>query len=176
MTKPLFDEDFEDEDDLEVGPHGEPAPTERAKKFDKIFNNDYNTGNLDFEEFGPPKVDQDFIEKHMESYYDSNNYYNKMQTMEKLDVFFRESDIGKIIGLKKKIPKQMIPRLYVAMKSAFKEGEMTEIEFFSLLAEYFGMSYEVFYENIPAIYRESLVRELDHKYGVLKRKGIKKLF
>jgi hypothetical protein len=176
MTKPLFDEDFEDDDELEVGPMGEPLPTERAKKFDKIFNNDYNTGNLDFEEFGPPKVDQDFVDKHMESYYDSQNYHNKMQTVEKLDEFFKESEVGKIIGMKKKIPKQMIPRLYVSMKDAFKEGEMSEIEFFSLLAEYFGMSYEVFYENIPAVYRETLVRELDHKYGVLKKKGIRKLF
>jgi hypothetical protein len=169
----LFDEDFEEEDEnLEESEGGEAKP----RKFDKIFNNDYNTGNLDFEEFGPPKVDPDFVEKHMESYYDSNNYYAKMKTMETLDEFFRNSDVGKVIGLKKKIPKQMIPRLYVSMKGAFKEGDMTEIEFFSLLAEYFGMSYEIFYENIPAVYRETLVRELDHKYGVLKKKGLRKLF
>lgn len=145
-------------------------------KRDKIFNNDYNTGNLDFEEYGIPKVDQDFVDKHMESLYDSNEYYQKMKNMEKLNEFYKDTEISQIIGIKKKIPKQLISRLYLDLRGAFEIGELQETEYFTLLGEYFGLSYEVFYENIPAIYRESLVRELDQKYGILKRRGIKKLF
>jgi hypothetical protein len=50
------------------------------------------------------------------------------------------------------------------------------VEYFITIADYFGMSYEVLYENIPAIYREALVKELDDKYSILKKKGIRKLF
>ena len=170
MSKALFEEEFEEE------VQSNEESTESVLKHDKIFQNDYNTGNLDFEEFGPPRVDQDFIDAHMESSYDSANYHTKMQNMERVDDFFKESEMGKIIGQKKKIPKQMIPRLYIAMKDCFGKDELSESEFFIIIAEYFGVSYEVFYENIPAIYREALVRELDNKYSVLKKKGIRKLF
>jgi len=169
MSKALFEEDFVDE---------EPAEDIRVNplKTDKIFQNDYNTGNLEFEEYGPPKVDQEYIDNNMESYYDSNNYFEKMQNMEKVDAFFKTSEIGTILGAKKKVPKQMIPRLYISMRDCFKKDELTETEFFTIIAEYFSMSYEVFYENIPAVYREVLVRELDNKFGILKRRGQRKLF
>lgn len=173
MSKPLFDdEELKDEeidsDLVEISP--------KNPKLDRIFNNDYNTGNLDFEEYGPPKVDADYAESYMESYYDSNEYYAKMKAMEKIDAQFRASEPGKIIGLKKKIPKQMLSRIYLVIKEAFKNGELTEVEYFLAVADYFGMSYEILYENIPAIYRETIVRELDSKYSVLKKRGIKKLF
>jgi hypothetical protein len=172
ITKPLFDEDEEleeiDEDLIEISPSN--------PKFDKIFNNDYNTGNLEFEEYGPPKVDSDYASDHMESYYNSNEYHAKMQTMEKIDAFFQTTDAGKIIGLKKKIPKQMLSKIYMSIRDAFRKGELTEVDYFVAVADYFGMSYEILYENIPAVHRESIVRELDGKYSVLKRRGLRKLF
>lgn len=147
-----------------------------VSKRDKIFNNDYNTGNLEFEEYGPPKVESEYAEAHMESYHNSNEYYFNLRVMERIDDHFRGSDTGKIIGLKKKIPKQLLSKIYLNVREAFTPGELSEKEYFINLAEYFGMSYEVLYENIPAIYRELIVRELDNKFGVLKRKGIRKLF
>jgi lysine/ornithine N-monooxygenase len=47
---------------------------------------------------------------------------------------------------------------------------------FISIAEYFGINYETLYENIPSVYREELVRELDQKYSMLKKKRIRKLF
>jgi hypothetical protein len=171
MSKPVFDED-EQRDDSEE--HVEISPMK--SKFDKIFNNDYNTGNLEFEEYGPPKVDADYAEAHMESYYDSNEYHSRMRIMEKIDNHFKDTEPGKIIGLKKKIPKQMLSKIYLVIKEAFTAGELTEVEYFISVADYFGMSYEILYENIPAIHRESIVRELDNKFSILKKKGIRKLF
>lgn len=172
MSKPLFDEETRDEevdnDLIEISPMN--------SKFDKIFNNDYNTGNLDFEEYGPPKVDTEYAESYMESYYDSNEYYTRMKNMEKIDTHFQSSEAGKVIGLKKKIPKQMLSKIYLVIREAFKKGELTEVEYFISVADYFGMSYEILYENIPAIHREAIVRELDNKYSVLKKKGLRKLF
>ena len=95
---------------------------------------------------------------------------------EKIDNHFKDTDPGKIIGLKKKIPKQMLSKIYLVIKEAFTPGELTEVEYFIAVADYFGMSYEILYENIPAIHRESIVRELDNKFSVLRRKGIRKLF
>jgi hypothetical protein len=182
MTTELFNTD--DEDEIEDDPKPpeippvklSPIAAAKKKKFDKIFNNDYNTGNLEFEEFGVPRVDQEYVDAYMESYVDSNTYHARMEVMEKIDTFFKDTDIGKIIGMKKKIPKQLLGKIYLVNKEAFNPGELTEVEYFITIADYFGMSYEVLYENIPAIYREALVKELDDKYSILKKKGIRKLF
>jgi hypothetical protein len=172
MITPLFD-DREDNDEIDETAGKVASPISNR---DKIFNNDYNTGNLDFEEYGPPKVDNDYVESHMESYYDSNEYHFKMQVMERVDRFFKSTDAGKVIGMKKKIPKQMLSNIYLLIKKEFPNGELTEIEYFIAVADYFGISYEILYENIPAIHRESLVRELDGKYSILKKRGMRKLF
>ena len=56
MSK-LFDGQEEIDDELPVVPDEEDEISVRVPKRDKIFNNDYNTGNLDFEEYDMPKVD-----------------------------------------------------------------------------------------------------------------------
>jgi len=172
MSTPLFDSDEEmneyEEESVEISP--------LKIKFDKIFNNDYNVGNLDYEDFGTPKVEKTYADKHMESYYNSSEYHARMEIMEVIDVFFSQSEIGKTIGLKKKIPKQMLSKIYLLLKDAFKPNELSEADYFTSVADYFGMSYEILYSNIPAIYREYIVKEMDDKYSILKRRGLKKLF
>jgi hypothetical protein len=112
----------------------------------------------------------------MQSNYDSSEYHAKMDIMERIDNFFPDTDAGKIIGMKKKIPKQMLSKIYLTIKEIFKRGELTEVEYFIAVADYFGISYEVLYENIPAVYKESLVRELDNKFSILKKRGVRNLF
>jgi hypothetical protein len=178
-SKPLFktkeEEETENEENHDIENEGEQS-SEVKKKFDKIFNNDYNTGNLEFEEFGIPRVDQEYADAYMESYTDATGYHSKLECMERIDTHFKNSEAGKAMGMKKKIPKQMLCKIYLLLKEAFRPGELTEVEYFTTMAEYFGMSYEVLYENIPAIHREMLVKELDNKFSILKRKGVKKLF
>ena len=80
------------------------------------------------------------------------------------------------MGNKKKLPKQVLPQVYIAIREKFTNNDYTGSEIFITIAEYFGINYEVLYENIPSIYREELVRELDDKYGVLKKRGVTRLF
>jgi hypothetical protein len=172
MTNKLFD--FED-DHLEDDDLPEEENTQSFKR-DKIFNNDYNTGNLDFEEFSLPKVDTFYSEKNLDDCYNSHDYEREKKLQEMVDKFFRESDLFEALEHKKKIPKQNIPLVFVAIKKRFESDEFTGSEIFSAIAEYFGMNYEILYENIPSIYREQLVRELDDRYGILKKRGVKRLF
>jgi hypothetical protein len=143
---------------------------------DKIFGNDYNTGNLDFEEYTLPKVDSFYAEDNLRECYDSYEYNRKKVLEEKVDLFFLESEAGKVLGNKKKLPKQVLPQVYVAIREKFTGNDYTGSEIFIAIAEYFSINYEVLYENIPSLYREELVRELDDKYGVLKKRGVKRLF
>ena len=143
---------------------------------DKIFGNDYNTGNLDFEEYNLPKVDTFYAEDNLRECYDSYEYNRKKELEAKVDTYFIESEPGQVLGNKKKLPKQVLPQVYIAIREKFTNNDYTGSEIFITIAEYFGINYEVLYENIPSIYREELVRELDDKYGVLKKRGVKRLF
>lgn len=149
---------------------------EMTFKRDKIFNNDFNTGNLDFEEYNLPRVDDFYAEQNLSECYDSHEYIRKKNLEELVDTYFKESEYYETLSTKKKIPKQIIPLVFVAIRSEFEGSEFTGSEIFSSIAEYFGLNYEILYENIPSIYREQLVRELDDKYGVLQKRGVKRLF
>lgn len=175
MSNKLFD--FDD-DHLEDGdlPEEENPQNDQAFKRDKIFNNDYNTGNLDFEEFSLPRVDTNYAEKNLEDCYNSHDYERDKKLQEMVDIFFQESELYETLKNKKKIPKQNIPLVFVAIRKRFPLNEFLGSEIFSAIAEYFGMNYEILYENIPSLYRQELVRELDERYGILQKRGVKKLF
>ena len=146
-------------------------------KRDKIFNNDYNTGNIDFEEYSNlPRVESSYAEQNLDDCYDSHEYMRKKQLEVLIDQYFRDSEFNETLQHKKKIPKHVIPLVFVAIRSKFETNEFSGSEIFTSIADYFGLNYELLYENVPSIYREQLVRELDDKYGVLKKRGVKRLF
>ena len=183
MSK-LFDE-FEEEpiDDefLEISVPDEEeedeAPTVSKLSHDKIFDNDYNTGNLDFEEYSNlPRVDSTYAEGNLRECYDSYEYNRNFELEGLIDTYFKNIEQGKIFANKKKIPKQMLPTLFVSIREQFKGSDYTSSEIFTAIADYFCINYETLYENIPSVYRADLVKELDEKYGILKRKGLKRLF
>lgn len=176
---PLFSEEEEPigPDEISINPPIAAATGSSGPRVDKIFHNSYNQGDIEFEEFhGVPKVEGFYAEDNLKDCYDSFDYERGKQLMEMIDEFFRETEQGKSLVNKKKIPKQLLSKIYVTLRSKFEGGEYTGVEIFSNIAEYFNLNYEVLYENIPAIYREELVKELDEKYQVLSRKGLKKLF
>lgn len=146
------------------------------KNRDKIFNNDYNTGNLDFEEYDIPKVDVFYAEQNLRDCYDAHEYERKKFLETLVDEYFMKSEYGESLANKKKIPKQILPLIFVTIREKFVDREYSGSEIFTTIADYFGINYEVLYENIPSAYREQLVRELDDRYGVLKKRGVKRLF
>ena len=183
MSKQLFDDENEpvpdpaiekyttDEEDTE-----ETVPI-KSLSHDKIFDNDYNTGNIDFEEYSNlPKVDSFYAEDNLKDCYDSYDYNRKLRLEILVDEYFNSTEFGKLFSAKKKLPKQILPLVFVAIREKFTGEDYTSSEIFTSIADYFGINYEVLYENIPSIHRADLVKELDEKYGVLRRKGVKKLF
>ena len=143
---------------------------------DKIFNNDYNTGNLEFEDYDLPKVDTFYAGQNLNDCYDSHEYLRKKKLEELVHLYFRESDHCEILMSKKKIPKQTLPIIFSDIREKFVKNEYTNSEIFTTIADYFGLNYELLYENIPSIYREQLVKELDDKHLILKKRGLKRLF
>jgi hypothetical protein len=180
----LFDENDEaehvEDENLEHSSFTEEDEDEefvlQPKHRDKIFENDYNTGNLDFEEYNLPKVDQFYAETNLDDTYDAYEYSRKINLEKLVDQYFKETEHGKLFGNKKKLPKQVLSQVFVSIREKFINNDFSGSEIFSTVADYFRMNYEVLYENIPSVYREELVKELDEKYSILAKRGLKKLF
>ena len=167
-----FEESYVDPEEID-----DDVIEESTNKRDKIFENDYNTGNLDFDEYKKlPSVEILYADEHLRECYDSYEYTRNLNLEKLIDEYFKNTDYGKALSAKKKIPKQLQPIVFVSIREQFKSNEFTETEIFSAIADYFRINYEVLYENIPSVYRAQLVRELDDKYGILKRKKLKRLF
>ena len=174
-----FDEslDFTEEFILDEKTDEEEFVLVKTLSHDKIFDNDYNTGNLDFEEYtNLPKVNSKFAEDNLQECYDSYEY-NRLMSLEKhVNEYFENTEFSRIFLTKKKIPKQILPQLFVSIREQFNTNDFSGSEIFTSIADYFTINYEVLYENIPSIYRSELVRELDEKYHILKKRKTKNLF
>jgi hypothetical protein len=173
MSTPLFEE-YENEDFS--GPEEIEDPEKISKKVDKIFHNKYNSGEIDYEQFDLPQVDPIYADKNLQDCYNSQEYYRQKKLAEIIDKYFRETEFASSLIAKRKIPKMLLGKIFISIREKFTNSEYTGVEIFIGIGEYFNLNYELLYENIPAIYRAELVKELDNKYGILKRKGVKKLF
>ena len=174
MSK-LFDEEYEEEN-FEEKSSQEDSVDEKKFYRDKIFNNDYNVGNIDYENFDIPKVEQFYADSNLDDCYNSYEYNRKMTLERLIDTYFKNTIYFRVLAGKKKVPKQVMSQVFTSIREQFQGSDYLGSEIFSAIAEYFSINYEVLYENIPSVYREELVRELDEKFSILKRKRIRKLF
>jgi hypothetical protein len=140
-------------------------------KEDKIFNNRFNTGDLEFEVFGAIKLQgegnpSDIYEEYIET---------KMQQ----DVYniFIESPYYEEYSKNRKVSKNTVAEIYYYFDDRLPNSNDTSaIDRFTNIAEFMGIPYDVLYNELAPTYKEKLLRELDQKYHVFKRNKIKRLF
>lgn len=181
MSKLFDEENVQHNKDEEMEnkhfPEEEHEDVEIFPNRDKIFDNDYNTGNINFEEYSDlPRVDSFYAEDNLKDCYDVFEYSRKFNLEVLVDKYFKNTEYGKVFSSRKKIPKQVLPQVFLTIREQFVNNDYTGSEIFMCIADYFGVNYEIFYQNIPPIYRAELVKELDEKYDILSKKGLKKLF
>lgn len=140
-------------------------------KEDKIFNNRFNSGDLEFEIFGAIKLHggdtaTDIYEDYIES---------RMQQ----DVYkiFIESPYYEEYSKNRKVSKNSVGEIYYYFDKRIPDSADTSaIDRFTNIADFMGIPYEVLYNELAPTYKENILRELDHKYQVFKRNKIKRLF
>lgn len=75
----------------------------------------------------------------------------------------------------KKLKKNDINEVYDYIQDELVRN-YSRIDIFSELCDYFNIHPTKFYSSLSNIFKESLIEELDHRTGVLKRKNISRLF
>jgi hypothetical protein len=140
-------------------------------KEDKIFNNKYNTGEVEFEAFGKIEVNEVHRPK------DAFDEYIESKMQKDLYEIFVKSDFYEEYSKVKKVPRGDTARVfYYFVDRLVVDGTSSAIEKFVNIAEFMSMSYEVLYEEISPSHKEEILRELDQKYAIFKRRKIHRLF
>lgn len=148
-------------------------------KEDKIINNSYNTGEINYENLSKDiKVDPRAEHKYDE--YSTENIIElrtKKYLNEKLYELFLESSYYKKYKSYKKVDKRDMNELYYYFKNKLTPLKtFTIMQTFIGIAEFFQINYKYLYNEIGVLDRECILKELNEKYNLQNRIESKKLF
>ena len=107
--------------------------------------------------------------------YENENDVHMQRLNDKVGEVFKKSRWS-ILNPTKKIPKDLIPLIFQDILVELEDQEFTMVEKFVSICDYTALNYQKAYESIHMKYKELIVQEMDEKYGILSKKGIKKIF
>jgi hypothetical protein len=140
-------------------------------KEDKIFNNRYNTGDIEYEVFKKIQVHDKFAPR------DTLEEYAEQQMQEDLYVIFQNSTYFTEYSTNKKFSRSEVAIIYYYFDERLPNTkDVPAVEKFIAIAEFMGVPYEALYEELGPVYKEAIIKELDNKYKIFKRRNIKRLF
>lgn len=168
---PVFDEEMLTGEK----PEEETAAPEKSKK-DKIFFNDFNTGNIDVEALPSIKIDIGYAKSNLDDCYNADEYAERKDLLEKVYAAFKESQWKNLPLVGKKFSKELQPYIFNDLFKAVDGQGHTTIDMFIAIAEFMDISYEKIYEIAGLKMKERLIHELENKYKILSKKNIKRLF
>lgn len=145
---------------------------------DKIFNNKYKTGEMDFKEFGDMKIDPSIIHKfgHKIGDKDAIKLQEKFEK-ELYEIFVDAPFFERFQNPKEKIKKnETIETFYYFIDRLEKPQEYTALEKFLGIAEFLSMDYRILYKGLGLPYQADLLKEIDKKFSSLHVDKSAKLF
>jgi hypothetical protein len=157
------------------------------KKQKKLIEDEKDDLNIDAEleggDSGKNEVDEEFeVDPNLDYRsiqsivtYDDEDYIYARSLNDRIDEIFQESR-WTIISPSKKIPKDLIPLIFQDILKELEGTEFSMVEKFVAICDYTAINYQKAYESIHMKYKEIIVQEMDQKYGILGKKGIKKIF
>lgn len=140
-------------------------------KDDKIFNNKFNAGEVEYEVFGKISVKETFASP------DAFDEYNDQQIQKDIYEIFIKSKYHDEYIKTKKVPKNEVADIYYYFDERIPATkDITAIDKFINIAEFMNIAYETLYHELGPVYKEKLLRELDGKYSIFTKRKIKRLF
>lgn len=146
---------------------------------DKIIQNSYNSGDIEYEAFiQPMKIDDRVSDLYKdtisENIIEERTYkllYDKIYNM------FLESPWHEKYSNMKRVDKSDLTKMYYYFKERLvKENTFSPIQMFIGFAEFFQLNYDQLYIEIGVLDKESLLKELNEKFSLNRRIKTKKLF
>jgi hypothetical protein len=149
---------------------------EQKRREDKIFGNDFNSGNIEFEFFGKIKVKDEFDTTGPEFTDNSFTTWEKQQLQEELYEIFEKSDFRQKYAKIKKVPKNEMVKIYYHFAEGITKEKYTGVQIFLEIAGFMNMNFKDMFHQLLPVDKQRIVQELDEDYHVLRKRNIKKLF
>jgi len=148
-----------------------------TKKNDKIFNTYNYAGDHEFDYFGDDiKVDISYKEKmDNEVKYDQ---YQLQKLRDDLLKIFNDSIFKDLYKeSRKKVPKSQVNYIYYYFRDRIKEQDaLIEMKIFIEIADFMKINYKILYNELTAIDREKIIKNLDDEFHILEKIKDERLF
>jgi len=147
-------------------------------KEDKIINNTFNSGELNFQEFtGSIKIDNRVSGLYEDQLGDVIEYRIIAALNDNIYEIFTKSPFYEKYKNPKRVDKNDMIKMYYYFKDKVGETkDFTPMETFIGFAEFFQINYDQLYGEISVMDKELLLRELNNKYSLHDRIKTKRLF
>jgi len=151
---------------------------DKPQREDKIINNSYNQGEQTYEEFGTMKVHDSVFSLYEDQLGDNiiENRTLKMLDDEMYVIFEASPYYEKYKKPKRADGNDRIKMYYYFKQKLLEEKKYTSMEIFIAFAEFFQVNYDQLYNEVGVLDKESLLKELNEKYGLSNRIKTKRLF
>lgn len=148
----------------------------KGAKGDKIFGNDYNTGNVEFEFFGKIKIKDEWNPESEEFTDNSYESWERQQLREELYEIFDDSTFREKYSKIKKVPKTEMVRIYYHFSDKVSKDKYSTVQVFTEIAEFMKMNYKDMFHQLLPLDKQKIVQELNDDFNVLDKRNIKRLF
>jgi hypothetical protein len=148
-------------------------------KEDKIINNSYNTGEIDFEAFtGVMKIDDRVSDLYEDQHSDNMVEVRVIKRLnEEIYALFLESPYYEKYKNPKRVDKSDMIKMYYYFKDILiQKNTYSSSQIFIGFAEFFQINYDQLYSDIGVMDKENLLKELHSHKGMNSRIKTKKLF
>ena len=148
-------------------------------KDDKIINNAYNSGDIEYENFvGSIKIHDSVYDLYQDQLSDDISQVRTLKMLEEeMYELFIVSPYYNKYKKNKKVDKTDLINIYYYFKEKLcLAKKYSNMEIFISIAEFFQVNYEYLYQEVGVLDKESLLKELSEKYGLQNRIKTKKLF
>lgn len=152
---------------------------EEKMKEDKIINNSYNTGDIDYENFTQPmRIDAKISHLYKDVLSENiieERIFSRLE--EQIYEYFKECPFYEKYKKPKRVDKNDLVKMYYYFKEKLlKENTFSCTQIFIGFAEFFQVNYNLLYSEVSVLDKEGLLRELNEKLGLNKKIKTKKLF
>jgi hypothetical protein len=148
-------------------------------KEDKILNNSFNSGEIEYQVFRTPiRIDDRVAGQYRESWSETIVEDRTIKLLEaRLFQEFENSEFFEKYKNPKRVDKSdMIKMYYFFKEKLLDERAFSDVEIFIGFAEFFQINYDQLYAQVGVKDKEGLIRELHEKLHLSKKIKTKKLF
>jgi hypothetical protein len=147
-------------------------------KEDKIINNSFNSGELKYQEFTQSiKVDSRVAGLYEDQLGDVLEHRTIQVLNDLIYKIFKDSSYYEKYKNPKRVDKNDMIKMYYFFKEEIKkERDFSAMEVFIGFAEFFQINYDQLYNEVRVLDKESLLKELNEKFGLDGRIKTKRLF